>query len=86
MAYYGPDEAAKLEGRIAEWKSLPRADLIVPGLSVSNSNGNGKTAPKTADQLVEQIQLVRDAGFRGVAIFDSDTVTGEIMSRLSSLR
>jgi uncharacterized lipoprotein YddW (UPF0748 family) len=86
MAYYGPDETAKLAGRIAEWKSLSRADLIVPGLSISHSNGNGKTTPKTSDQLVEQIQLVRDAGFRGVAIFDSDTITGDIMSRLSSFR
>ncbi|MCL5256609.1 MAG: family 10 glycosylhydrolase [Chloroflexi bacterium] len=86
MAYYGPSEEAELSRRIAEWKALPHAERVVPGLSVAYSLKLGKTNPKSWEQSDAQIGLLRANGFNGYAIFDSQTLTGEILNGLSASR
>lgn len=86
MAYYGPGEEGELNRRIAEWKGLPHSEKVVPGLSVSYSLKSGRTEPKTAQQNIEQVELIRAGGFNGYAIFDSHTLTGDILHGLSAFR
>lgn len=86
MAYYSPDENEELQRSIDEWNASSHPERIVPGLAVRYSLNGGKTDPKTAGELLSQIDLTQQGGFQGYAIFDSEGITEEILDALAERR
>lgn len=69
MAYVGLDETSDLADLIDEWQTLGDLDQIKPGLSVADFQERNNPL-KTPYQLLQELELLKDRGIKGVLIFD----------------
>lgn len=81
MAYTLSD--ARLREYIADWRTVQK-DLsrIVPGLMVYQSDAN--TAPRDSAEVLEQLEICREAGMTGAALFASPQVSEELLEALAT--
>jgi len=81
MAYTLSD--ARLREYIADWRTVQK-DLsrIVPGLMVYQSDAN--TAPRDSAEVLEQLEICREAGMTGAALFASPQVSDELLEALAT--
>ena len=68
MAYYAPDDNARLQTAIELWQEQHDEYRIIPGLSgVVNFSDE---VPKTPSEFLAQLNMTRDANFLSFALFD----------------
>ncbi|MGD9518373.1 MAG: family 10 glycosylhydrolase [Armatimonadota bacterium] len=82
MAYVMENE--RLTERLGEWKGLdPGLERIIPGLSLYQRTEVGGASPRPADLVLQQVDLCRQAGARGVNFFALAYLSDEIISALN---
>jgi len=82
MAYVSDETLRKA---LKEWKDFdPSLEKIIPGLSIYKRE-NGKAVPKKAEDVIRQIQIVRENGAKGFVLFSLHYLSDEIISALANL-
>jgi uncharacterized lipoprotein YddW (UPF0748 family) len=80
MAYVMEND--KLAQLIAEWKELdPELQRIIPGLSLYQRNGDA-VSPRPPDLVLQQVEMCREAGAKGVNFFALGYLSDEITAGL----
>ncbi len=83
MAYTTDND--KLQAALDEYKEIdPTLTRIVPGLSIYMRDEKGKAIPRTISLVLEQIDMVRRAGFRGLNFFSLAFLTDDLTKALVS--
>ncbi len=77
-------EASDLEPVLAAWQPVMQAsDQVVLGLRVYAEEEQSGT-PKAPDQLLMEIEMARQAGSKGILLFDLDRMSDEQLSALAA--